>query len=400
MVLEYNLFFLWYRMKILFLNYEYPPLGGGAANATAYLMKEFSVMPDVEMSVVTSSFDEDFHTETIGNGITLYRLPIGKNAQNIHFQSAKDLLMYTAKAYFFSRKLLKQEKFDLVQAFFTVPCGAIAWKLSREFSVPYVVSLRGSDVPGYSDRFQFLYPFLRPIVRMVWRGASAVVSNSRGLKELALQTNNEQSIAVIPNGVDVKHFVPQEKSLVANEGVIHLTLGASRLTDRKGIVYLIEALDILRDTFRFSLVIIGDGNAKERLEQLVKDRDLSESISFVGRIPREETLPYYQTADIFVLPSLNEGMSNAMLEALACGLPMITTRTGGADELVKEGENGLFIEQANAQDVARALTVLCEDTELRQQMGKKSRALAETMSWQSVATQYSVLYQSIVEGKI
>lgn len=382
-------------MKILFLNYEYPPLGGGAANATAYLLDEFSRMSDVEVDLVTSSVDNVYHCDSISNNVRIHRLPIGKNANNLHFQSVKDLVVYTFKSYFFSRKLLKAKKYDVIQSFFTVPCGAVAWKLHREFSVPYIVSLRGSDVPGYSDRFGFLYSFLRPIARLIWRNAFAVISNSQGLKNLALETDAHQKIGVIYNGVDIHHFFPREENTHATSEVLHLTLGASRVTDRKGIIYLIEAIKLLKDEYKFELKVIGDGNAKSQLEQTVQEYDLQSIITFVGRIPREETLQYYQEADIFVLPSLNEGMSNAMLEALACGLPLVTTRTGGAEELVKEGENGLLVEYRSAEDIARALRILAKDPTLRIQMGKKSRVLAESMSWENVARQYVDEYRKI-----
>ncbi|MDD5083575.1 MAG: glycosyltransferase family 4 protein [Candidatus Moranbacteria bacterium] len=380
-------------MKILFLNYEYPPLGGGAANATAYLLDEFSRMSGVEVNLITSSIDSQYHRECIGEHIVIHRLPIGKNAKSLHFQSVKDLFVYTWKSYRFAKALLKKEKIDVAQAFFTVPCGLVAWKLHREFRVPYVVSLRGSDVPGYSDRFDFLYPFIRPIARAIWRGAAAVVSNSQGLKDLAHKTSLQQEIGIIHNGVDTEHFFPKQKASLEDLNTLHLTLGASRLTDRKGIRYLIEAIHLLKEEYTFMLKVIGEGNAKARLEQLVSEYGLESQVTFVGRIPREETLRYYQEADMFVLPSLNEGMSNAMLEALSCGLPIITTRTGGAEELVQEGENGLLIRKRDAKDVARALRMLAQDVALRERMGEKSRALAESMSWKNIAQQYAEVYK-------
>ncbi len=384
-------------MKILFLNYEYPPLGGGAANATAYLLEEFSRMPGVSVDLVTSSVDDQYHRESLGESVVIHRVPIGKNKSNLHFQSVKDLLMYTWKSYRFAKKLLRAEKYDVIQAFFTVPCGLVAWKLHRECTVPYIVSLRGSDVPGYSDRFSFLYPIVRVFARAIWRNAKAVISNSQGLKDLALESSSQQAISIIPNGVDTKHFSPREEKKSQEGKGLRLTLGASRVTDRKGINYLIEALYLLRDECAFSLTIIGEGNAKERLEQLVRERELQSHIDFVGRIPREETLRYYREADIFVLPSLNEGMSNAMLEALACGLPIVTTQTGGAQELVYEGVNGLLVKQRDAEDVARALRILANDADLRLRMGAASRALAESMSWERVASQYMETYTHVVK---
>jgi glycosyltransferase involved in cell wall biosynthesis len=395
-------------MRLLFLNYEYPPLGGGAANATAYLAEEFSRYDDVCVDIVTASIDGRYHTESIGDRVTVHRLPIGKNAKNLHFQSMRDLLVYAWKSYMFARKRMRTTRYDVMQAFFTVPCGVVAQALSHEFDVPYIVSLRGSDVPGYSDRFRWLYPFLRPIVRCVWRQASRVVSNSRGLRELALQTSPKQKIDIIPNGVDTQRFVPASAksesasvpSKTRDAGMLRLTLGASRITDRKGIKYLIEAMDALKTDIPFVLTVIGEGNAKARLERMVKDRGLTSRIDFAGRVPREETLAYYREADIFVLPSLNEGMSNAMLEALACGLPVITTRTGGAAELVREGVNGFLVKQGDADDLARALRTLAQDAALRKRMGAKSRLVAESMSWASVATRSVRMYRETLKNPL
>jgi uncharacterized YceG family protein len=96
-------------MRILFLNYEYPPLGGGAANATDYILEEYSKIPDLTVDLVTSSIDGEYHLEKSGENIFIHRLPIGKNKNNLHYQSQKELLAYAWKAYFFSKKLTSEE---------------------------------------------------------------------------------------------------------------------------------------------------------------------------------------------------------------------------------------------------------------------------------------------------
>lgn len=381
-----------FSMKILFFNYEYPPLGGGAANATEYILKEFSRIPDLEVDLVTASVDHEYHLEKIGESIYVHRLPIGKNGKNLHFQSQKDLIVYAWKAYWFSRKLLKDKKFDLTHSFFTVPCGAVSWLLWLTKKIPYVVSLRGSDVPGYSDRFGFVYKSISFLFKEIWKKASAVVSNSKGLRELALKTNPHQEISIIYNGVDVEKFKPDERS--TEHGKIYLTLGASRITTRKGIVYLVDAVKILSQKYpNIFMDVMGEGDARDGLEKYVKEAGLSEKIKFIGRIPKDETFSHYQKADIFVLPSMNEGMSNAMLEALATGLPIISTNTGGAEELVKDGINGLIVEKKNSHDLAEKIEKIISDENLRKRMGEESRKLAEKMSWENVAKDYFDLYE-------
>ncbi len=382
-------------MKILFLNYEYPPLGGGAGNATEYLLKAYAKVPDLEVHLVTSSADSQEHHLTVGGNVFIHSLLIGKNAETLHFQSIFDVFRYSWTGYRFSRKLLSGGHFDAIHAFFSVPCGVQAYLLGRRFRIPYIVSLRGADVPGYSERFSLLYIVLRPIIRCVWKRAAAVIANSSGLKQLALRTNAKQEISIIPNGIDSEHFRPKKE--MRPQGVFIITLGASRVTARKGIQYLIEAVSRLVAKYpRIRLKILGDGNDRERLEKMVKELKLENHVSFLGRIPRDETASYYQEASVFVLPSLNEGMSNAMLEALASGLPIIATDTGGSQELVADGENGFIVEMKSAEDIAEKLEHLISDPELRRRFGEASRRRAEQMSWKNVAAAYCDLYQKII----
>ena len=366
-------------MRILSLNYEYPPLGGGAANATAYILEEYSKISDLEVDLVTSSIDADYHLDKIGENINIHKLPIGKNADNLHFQSQKDLITYAIKAYCFSKRLVKKKKYDLSHSFFTIPCGFISLLLKLQYNLPYIVSLRGSDVPGYSDRFAFLYFFIKPLIRLIWKKSAAIIANSKGLKELALKTNSKQEIGVIYNGIDINDFKPNPEARPVNKFII--TTGASRITNRKGIDYLIYAIKKLSIEFpQLLLRAMGEGDAKESLEKLAKDLEIEKNVEFIGRIPRENTSPYYQEASLFVLPSFNEGMSNAMLEALSSGLPLLATDTGGTKEILEEGKNGFMIKTKDSGDIAQKIKILLENSELRQKMAEKSRKKAMEMS--------------------
>lgn len=384
-------------MKVLFLNYEYPPLGGGAANATKCILQEFSKMADLEVDLVTSSIDGKYHAEKIGENITLHRLLIGKNEKNLHFQSQRDLLSYSWRAYFFSRKLIKDAKksnqpYSLTHAFFTVPCGFLSMLLKFEFNLPYIVSLRGSDVPGYSDRFTILYKLITPLIRLIWRGAKKVISNSEGLRELALESSPKQIVEIIPNGIDTELFAPNEESEARDKFII--TPGASRLTDRKGLNFLIEAVAKLAPKYpQILLRIMGEGNAREKLEQFAKDLKLENNCEFVGLVSHEKVPAYYREAKLFVLPSLNEGMSNAMLEALATGLPLISTQTGGASELVADGKNGFLIKFKDSQDICEKIEKLILDETLRKKMALASRVLAQKLDWKNVAQKYAAVYR-------
>lgn len=368
-------------MKILVLNYEFPPLGGGAGNATYYLFREFSEFEDLEIDLVTSSTDK-FKVEKFAPNITIYYLDINKKG-NLHYQSNKDLLRYFFKAYRFCKKLKKKKKFNLVHAFFGIPCGYIAMKLR----LPYIVSLRGSDVPFYNERFKVLDKlFFKRLSKIIWKKARAVITNSQGLKDLALQVAPKEKISVIYNGVNTEEFFPL--STITSETKQSLKIiSTGRLIERKGYKYLIEAISGM-DNIQVDL--IGDGDLMEELKKLVKEKKAN--VSFLGKKEHSKLPSYLQRADIFCLPSLNEGMSNSVLEAMACGLPIITTDTGGSKELVKN--NGFIVKKENSSEIKEAIKNYLNNPELAKQHGQKSREIAEKMSWGKVAKNYKEVYES------
>lgn len=370
-------------IRLLMLNYEFPPLGGGAANANYYLLREFAEREELTVDLVTSSVDH-YRLESFAERIRVHYLDIGKRG-NLHYQTMKDLLSYSARARGYCRKLCKLSDFDLIHAFFGIPCGYLAQKLS----LPYIVSLRGSDVPFYNKRFYYLDKFLfKRMSRVVWQGASSVVANSNGLRQLAHETSPEQSIEIIFNGVDTELFCPPPSKPVCKELTI---VSTGRLIARKGYRYLLEAMDGLE---AMKLVLVGDGDVRDELEQFAGERRID--VRFTGRKEKEDVVQLLQEADVFVLPSLNEGMSNSLLEAMACGLPAIVTDVGGSGDLVND--NGFIVAKESASELTEALLQYRDNRELLKQHGKKSRELALAMSWSAMAAQYLEIYSRIKSG--
>jgi len=365
------------------LNYEYPPLGGGGGTATENILKVLSNIPDVSVDLVTSSGDGRERRERLGEDIRILRLPVGK--RDIHYWTNREILTYTYRAAGQVRQLLREDSYDVVHAFFGIPCGAIAY-LNRK-SMPYIVSLRGSDVPGFNKRFSLMYPILKPIIKRVWENAAYVVTNSEGLRELAYETLPAISIDVIPNGVDAPSFKR------GDEGHTPTILCVGRLIPRKGIRYLIEGIPLIREKLGggFKVVVVGEGPCEAELKELSKKLGVADIVDFRGYVPREEIHGVYASSDVFVLPSLNEGMSNTLLEALASALPAVVTDTGGTRELVRE--NGFIVGKNSPEEIAEAVAILLKDPEKRKEMGKKSREIAKEYSWEKTAEEYMKLYR-------
>ncbi len=378
-------------MKVLFLNYEYPPLGGGASVATEAILREWAKDSSIEVHLVTAAVGGVREHIRVGGEVYVHRLPIGKNPEKLHSQSLKDILIYSLQAAFFLWRFLrletKKQPFDVTLAFFTVPCGFLAYLVKLVYGVPYVVSLRGADVPGFSEKYDTFYLFARPLVRFLWRRAEAVIPNSAGLTELARKTALRQEMQTIQNGVDTETFRPDPKKRATDVTVF---LSTSRLTPRKGIHHLIEAFAVAtkKTAKPIELHLVGEGEQKPMLEERVKALGISDQVKFIGRVEHDQLAGYYQRSHVFVLPSKNEGMSNAALEALASGLPLIVSGTGGMAELVTDGANGLFVQPENTESFATALARIANNPEEAVLFGTESRRRAEKRSWNQVAQNF------------
>ena len=376
------------RMRILMLNYEYPPLGGGGSNACKYILNEFS-KNNIEVDLVTSSPSNIFETENIGNTISIYKLPINK--KDIHYWTQREIISYSWKAKKFIDKLMTEKEYDVCHAFFGIPCGAIAYLFRQK--IPYVVSLRGSDVPGFNKRFVLQYVFLKPNIKPVWKQAGAVVANSEGLKELALKTSPDQEISVIYNGIDISEFRPDLNEVNIN-GEMRIVC-VSRLIERKGIRFLIEAIGKLKDR-DIKLILVGEGNQEDELKKLVVDSRIPDRVEFKGYMDHDSIADLYRTSDVFVLPSLNEGMSNALLEAMASGLPVIVTDTGGTSELI-DG-NGVVVPMCDSDAIAEAIREFMDNPDTHK-MGMRSREIAEQMGWGAIGDAYLRVYDEVLSGR-
>lgn len=373
-------------MRVLFFNYEYPPLGGGAANATFYLLREFSKMPGLEVDLVTSSVDKDYHLEKAGENINVHRLPIGKNPQTLHYQSQKELLVYSWRAFRFSKKLMKEKKFDLCLAFFGIPCGFIAMILG----LPYIVSLRGSDTPFYSARFYWLDKLIfQRLSKLIWKRAAKVVALSHDLVILAQKTSANQKIEVVYNGINTEEFQPDPVVLFQEKTFNILSVG--RLIERKGLIYILEALKNLSPKYPLlKLLVAGDGPLKADYLKYAEQNNLQDKVEFMGIVDHGHIAKIFQRSHVFVLASLNEALGNVTQEALASGLPLITTKTGAAELLE---ENGFIVAKKSAAEIQRALEKLIADEELRKKMSAKSRELALRMSWENTAKKYLEIFR-------
>lgn len=375
-------------MKVLIINYEFPPLGGGAGNASYYLAKYLSMLGH-EITVLTSAF-RDLQKEERLDGFRILRIPVLR--RRLDRCSVFEMITFIVSGIFYSNAVINRYKPERIIAFFGIPSGIIAYWIKNRHSLPYIISLRGGDVPGFfTEKLKYYHFITKPIIRSIWKNAEHVIANSNRLYKLAKHTDPKIKIQVIPNGVDTEKYRPGHEVCTKKSKTKVLTVG--RLNEQKGIKNLLKACYALNQNGlngKFSLEILGDGPSRKMLEKLTKDMCLQDLVFFTGWVSKNEIADKYNTADIFVLPSLDEGMSNALLEAMATGLPVVASDFAGDDLLTNE-VNAQIVPVNNIQKLSNALKKLILNKDLREEMGRKNVLIAKNFSWVEFAKAYNAV---------
>jgi glycogen synthase len=374
-------------MRILIINSEYPPIGGGAGNASAHIADQLEKLGFI-VSVVTSRFGKLPHREQSRN-ITIYRVPSIRRRQDR--SNPLEQIIFVLSASFWTLSLIPHFRPSATLAFFGVPSGAIAWLIKKVYRIPYVISLRGGDVPGFRPYdFHIYHKLIAPFLRLIWKNAFTVIANSNGLRLLAHTFDSRFEIPIIPNGVDVELFKTGERDWSSPR-----LLSAGRIVHQKGLDLAMHALGGLKE-LNWEWHIAGDGPQMQALRSLAQELGIDDRVFFLGWQSREQIMESYREANVFLFPSRHEGMPNAILEAMSSGLPVIATCIAGNEELVIEGQTGYLVPSEDIEALQNALKKILNDSVLRQQMGAASRRrVEENYSWESTAQQYALYLEKV-----
>lgn len=446
-------------MRVLIINYEFPPIGAGGGKASQKIASHLVDMGHT-VQVITSRptqlytlsgnvslllgvgfwiyliymklmFDEDISDHgftTLGTlllltgfilrhtgltweltnpirglkplefveGVEVYRIPVLRQRRD--YCSTFEMGTFLISCLWHSLFLTREFKPDIVHIFFGIPDGPVGWFLKRVYGLPYLISLRGADVPSEEvKRFARHYKVLRPLVRWLWHDADALVAVSNGLREFALQTAPDLPIEVIPNAIELSVFTPP---LHRNgDGPVNL-LFVGRFNAFKNVEMLIEAIAHLKamGVDNFELYLVGEGERRVQIERLISEKGLTKQAHLLGWVDREAIVEHYRRADLFVTATTWEGMPNTVLEGMACGLPVIATRASGLEELVHDGVNGYLVNINDTLSMADRLAVLINNPYERKRMSKESRRIAEQeFAWEYITEAYLGIYERILK---
>jgi len=365
------------------LSYFYP-FRGGAENQ-ALLLSEKLRRRGLDVSVLTRAFNKLPPHEIIRT------VPVFRAIQTINVPT-----LFGAR-YFFSclfSMIIKRKRYDvlhchIVQGFHSA-AAVIAGQLFKKKVVLKIANT------GVSSDFIHLKRVLGGhfILRLLKKADRLVATSRQSAIEARREGFSDRQIIMIPNGVDTERFKPSGGPVQSRCRLVCV----GRLVRVKGIDILIDAFAHLkREGICTRLDIVGAGPERAALSEKALDLGCAGDVIFHGEVGNVEN--FLDTAGIFVQPSLAEGMSNVLLEAMACGLPVIATRTGAATDIIRDGVNGLLVDAGSAGHIRDAVQKIMSDDALARLLGNNARTTVEdTCSIESVARKYMELYSELLSS--
>lgn len=382
--------------KILLLSDIFPPKTGGSGR---WFWEIYSRLPREQVVVAAGEgAGADAFDKT--HDLTMRRLPIEMRTRGIRsFTNMKHYWRLSSQV----GKLVKQEGITAIHCARNLPEGFVAYLVKRRRGTKYVCYVHGEDVGVSSTSRELAW-----MTRRVFAGANLVVANSQNTRSMLLTEWKlpEAKVRLLYPGVDIKRFAPApaDEPTRADLGwagrTVLLTVG--RLQKRKGHDCLIKALKTIRATHPTVLyAILGDGEDSSHLKALAGAEGVAGNVQFLGEVSDDTLMRCYQQCDLFVLPNRTigkdfEGFGMVLLEAQACGKPVVAGASGGTAETMRIPETGRVANCDTPGPLAALLTELLNDPAELRAMGTRGRKwVCENFDWDSLSKQAAAVFAEL-----
>ena len=351
-------------MKILLVNYEYKGQGGGAGQQIYYLaqaLRDFG--HDVSLLI---GWDHKLGEPDLLERVTTYI--VKHKRKNIQLSTPLGMLFFVIRGIFRINQITRKQRYDIIQFYFSVPTGILRFGIHG--AIPYIISLRGMDIPGlHKDRNKVLSVLTSALNKRITSKATTVISNSNESAAVYKRFAPNVTIDVIHNATD-----PDIENKDSYSDKITKFIYVGRLISLKRVDLLIDAITVLHSNYTsISLDIYGEGHQLKTLQQHIKDNRAESFIDLKGFMVKEQLLKTMQNYDVFAFASVGDSCPNVLLEAMACGLPVIAARAGGSREIVEEGITGLLTDPDDVEDMIRKLEYCINNPKKMQEFGINCR---------------------------
>lgn len=381
-------------MKVCIVNLEPIETAGGAGTASFSISKELVKMGEDVHYIVMS---EDRYRESLSDGVKIYHTrSLTSRVLPMIPRVIQKYLIFSVPYTIEMQKLLNKIQPDILISFCTFP--AFHTYIHNKFSkktIPYVLSFR-------HDPLLRKMTFLPMWLKSSW-GMNPLIKSAISFTSPSIELSNsvepyiKHEIITIPNGIDESLYYPKLDNFSHNNK-IRVLLCLSRLAPEKRVEDAIMSMPLILEKFPDVLLrIVGDGSDREELEKLSIKLNLRDNVEFIGHVPHDKVIIEYHRASIFLLPSDNEGFPNTFLEAISCGLPVITTPVGDLKSIVPDAGNGIVVRYHSPSDIADAVCKIFSDDETYSQFSENSLKLSKEYSWKEVASRYHNLLKNILE---
>lgn len=295
----------------------------------------------------------------------------------LHFKGLADnlrLITYLISLFINLIRVARKYDVDILHAHSVIPTGFVSVIVSKIVGKPVFITAHGLDITSFENRY-----FYEKLLSFSLRNCDKIIVVSEFLARAVSSLNIRENIIILRNAVDTNRFKPsrnydlRNKYEIKDEDVLILFVGY--LDTFKGIFELLNAFfELKKLNNNAKLMIAGTGPKEEELNLTISELGLEDSVVLTGKIPPSNIHLYYQSADIFVLPSYTDagGPPLVFIEAMACGLPVVGTGVGGIPEGIDEGVNGFIVPPKNVAELVKKLNVLVKDSDLREEFGNNS----------------------------
>jgi glycosyltransferase involved in cell wall biosynthesis len=382
--------------KICLVTHFFPPHIGGIEKVAHEQCKRLSRL-GYKVSVLTSKTFKQSERST--EGIKVFSYSILNLAERVGIPYP----VLSFKAYKNFVEVIR--KCDIVHAHgHAYMSSYIACKVAEKYKKPFILTQHNTfiDYQSWLNLVEQINDWT--VGRVVLKGSDRVITVSRKTMEYVLKLGADMSkTSVMHNGVDTTFFHPMNREesrdklgLPKNKTVI---LTIRRLVYKNGLDTFIESASLLtRDYPHLLFIVIGKGPNRKLIEKRVRELDIDDNVRLTGFVP-EKLLPlYYNAADYFVIPSSSgEGLPLVLLEAMACGLPVIATTVGGTPEIVKDMKNGVLVPPRNPKALAETISKFLSNKELGLAIGEEARNTVEDrFTWEENVRQLQNVYDEFL----